>query len=82
MFSDFDDGLTPELAEEIRREIELGPEEETRTLVAVRLGGDEGTIELVLYDEDGEEPDVTIALTRTEALALAAALVELAGDQP
>jgi len=79
-FDDADDGLTDELAEQIRREIELGPEEETRTLAAARLG-DEEQLELVLYDEDGEEPDVTITLTRAEALALAAALVELAGEQ-
>ncbi len=76
-----DDGLTDELAEEIRLELEQGPDDDTRALAAVRPG-DEEHLELVLYDEDGEEPDVVAALGREEALALAAALVALAGDEP
>ena len=80
-FDPVDDGLTDELAEEIRLELEQGPSDDTRTLVAVRRG-DQEHLELVLYDEDGEEPDVVVALTRDEARALAAELVALAGDGP
>lgn len=80
-FDSADDGLTDELAEEIRRELELGPEDERRVMAAVRPG-DEEHLELVLSDEDGEEPDVVVALTRDAARALAAALLALAPEEP
>jgi len=79
-FHSADDGLTDELAAEIRRELELGPEDERRGLAAVRPGGDEH-LELVLSDEDGDEPDVVVALTGDAARALATALIALAGDE-
>lgn len=78
-FDPADDGLTDELAAEIRRELEQGPADGARASAAVRRGAGEH-LELVLYDEDGEEPDVVVALTRDEARALAAELVALAGD--
>jgi len=80
-FHSADDGLTDELAEEIRRELELGPQDETRGLAAVRPG-DDGRLELVVSDEDGEVPDVVVALTQDEARALAAALLALAPEEP
>ncbi len=52
-FDPDDDGLSDELAEEIRLELELGPQDESRGMAAVRAGGDEH-LELVLSDEDGE----------------------------
>ncbi len=76
-----DDGLTPELAAQIHSELELGPEDETRALAAARRE-EEGRVELVLYDEGGEQPDVVVTLGRDEALALAAALVALAANEP
>jgi len=76
-FGSDDDGLTDELAEEIRRELELGPEDDTRALAAVRAG-QEDLLELVLYDEDSGEPDVVVALTREQARELAEALDALA----
>lgn len=82
MDPDADDGLTDELAEQLRREIELGAEEERRALAAVRAGDDEHTVELFLSDEDGEETDVVVTLGREQARALAAALLALAGDEP
>jgi len=80
-FHPADESLTDELAEEIRLELERGPEDETRATAAVRPV-DEGRLELVLSDEDGEEPDVVVALTRDEARALAATLVALAREEP
>ena len=76
-----DDGLTPELAAQIHSELELGPEDETRALAAARPE-EEGRVELVLYDEEGEQPDVVVTLGRDEALALAGTLVALAGNEP
>ncbi len=80
-FGSDDDGLTDELAEEIRRELELGPVDDTRALAAVRAG-DEDLLEVVLYDEDSGEPDVVVALTREQARALAKALVARARAAP
>lgn len=80
-FDAADDGLTDELAEEIRLELELGPEDDTRALAAVRPV-DEEHLELVLYDEDGEEPDVVVELTPEQARGLAELLVELARGEP
>jgi hypothetical protein len=80
-FGSDDDGLTDELTEEIRRELELGPVDDTRALAAVRAG-DEDLLEVVLYDEDSGEPDVVVALTREQAHALAEALVARARAAP
>ncbi|MEJ7894907.1 MAG: hypothetical protein WKF94_19905 [Solirubrobacteraceae bacterium] len=77
MPADPPDGLTDELADEISAELELGPEDDTRALAAVRPGDDEH-VELVLYDEDGEQPDVAVELTCPQARALAAALLATA----
>lgn len=79
-FDPDDDGLSDELAEEIRLELELGPQDESRGMAAVRAGDDEH-LELVLSDEDGEEPDVVVVLTRGAARLLATALVALADDE-
>ncbi len=68
------DGLTDELADQISAELELGGEDDVRALAAVRPGDDEH-VELVLYDEDGEQPDVAVELTCPQARALAAALL-------
>ncbi len=80
-FGSDDDGLTDELTEKIRRELELGPADDTRALAAVRAG-DEDLLEVVLYDEDSGEPDVVVALTREQARALAEALVARARAAP
>lgn len=77
MPSDPPDGLTDELADEINAELELGGEDDVRALAAVRPGDDEH-VELVLYDEDGEQPDVAVELTRPQARALAVALLATA----
>ncbi len=79
-FDPDDDGLSDELAEEIRLELELGPQDESRGMAAVRAG-DYEQLELVLSDEDGEEPDVVVVLTRGAARLLATALVALADDE-
>lgn len=57
------DGLTDELADQISTELDMEPEDDTRALAAVRPGDGEH-VELVLYDEDGEQPGVAVELTR------------------
>lgn len=79
-FDSDDDGLTDDLAQKIRLELELGPQYESREMAAVRAGDDEH-LQLVLSDEDSEEPDVVVVLTRGAARLLATALVALADDE-
>ena len=81
MSSDPADGLTDELAAQIHSELDLTPEDDQRELVAARPG-EQGRVELVLYGEDGEPPDVIAALTPDEARGLAAALTALADAGP
>ena len=81
MPSDPPDGLTDELADEISAELDLGPEDDIRALAAVRPGDDEH-VALVLYDEDGEQPDVAVELTRPQARELAAKLLATADAEP
>lgn len=71
------DGLTDELAAQIHAELELGLADDTREQATVRGGAGEG-VELVLHDDDGEAPDVVVALTAAAARDLARALAEAA----
>ncbi len=73
------DGLTDELADQIRLELEADDAgEETREQAAVRRGGDD-RVELVAHDDEGgEATDVVVSLSGEQAIALAAALVEAA----
>ncbi len=81
MPDDVDDGLTDELAAEIQRDLEDGAEDETRAAADVRAGA-AGHVELVLYDDDGGEPDVVATLTLRQAGELARALEAIAGPEP
>ena len=73
-----DDGLTEELAAQMRADLEAETGEERREHVALRRARDGTGVELVLFADDVAA--VVTTLAPPDARALAAALLALAGD--